>query len=253
MHWLKFPLRSMADNLQVSTYELFSIAMYIWNVYSHNAVPGIRTCNLWSFYISVKPNNKDNLHNMIQNTDLEQKWERSKKKYYQFLSNKKKMVPGEKPNVHNKVQMGMSLTTKKESLFRFYELKVIQSSWCSIQTTDPLTAWTEKWHVSHLGSRSLQSTRCGQWQPKIKQKLTEHNNCRHREQNLNMRKTNMEITGDMGHSKTWKHFAQQISSDPQEEKKLECSRLSTARYEKLALQLNITAIKWNDQLPNKRF
>jgi hypothetical protein len=52
-----------------------------------------------------------------------------------------------------------------------------------------------------------------------------------------MRKTNMEITGDVRHSKTLKHFAQQISSDPQEEKKLECSRLSTARYEKLAMQL----------------
>jgi hypothetical protein len=68
-----------------------------------------------------------------------------------------------------------------------------------------------------------------------------------------MRKTSMEITGDMRHSKTRKHFALQISSDPQEEKKLECSRLSTARYEKLALQLYITAIKWNGQLPNKRF
>lgn len=61
----------------------------------------------------------------------------------------------------------------------------------------------------------------------------------------------MEITGDVRHSKTQKHFAQQISSDPQEEKKLECSRLSTARYEKLAL--HITAIKRNGQLPNKRF
>jgi hypothetical protein len=68
-----------------------------------------------------------------------------------------------------------------------------------------------------------------------------------------MRKTNMEITGDMRHSKTQKHFAQQISSDPQEEKKLKCSRLSTARYKKLAVQLYITAIKWNGQLPNKRF
>ncbi len=242
----------MADNLQVSTYELFSDAMYIWNVYSHNAVSGIRTCNLWSLYISVKPNNKDNIHNMIQNTDLKQKWERSqKKRYYQFLSNKKKMVPGEKPNVHNKYKWVCPSQQKKESHFRFYELKVIQSSWCSIQTADPWTVWTEKSHVSHLGSRSLQSTRCGQWQLKIKQKSTEHNNCRQREQNLNMRKTNMEITGDVRHSKTQKHFAQQISSDPQEEKKLECSRLSTARYEKLAL--HITAIKWNGQLPNKRF
>jgi hypothetical protein len=60
-------------------------------------------------------------------------------------------------------------------------------------------------------------------------KSKEHNNCRQREQNLNMRKTNMEITGDVRHSKTQKHFAQQISSDPQEEKKLDCSRLSTAR------------------------
>ncbi len=115
----------MADNLQVSTYELFSDAMYIWNVYSHNAVSGIRTCNLWSLYISVKPNNKDNIHNMIQNTDLKQKWERSqKKRYYQFLSNKKKMVPGEKPNVHNKYKWVCPSQQKKSHSSDFMNWKL---------------------------------------------------------------------------------------------------------------------------------
>ncbi len=89
-------------------------------MYSHNAVSGIRT---WQSLII--------LH--LSETQQQRQPSQHDPEYRSGTE-----MLGFSPGTHllfvaqelvvQQVQMGMSLTTKKESLFRFYDLKVIQSS-----------------------------------------------------------------------------------------------------------------------------